>query len=453
MACRWWHVGCADINRLPPNTDHEIMQVAIVWFRNDLRLHDNITLQQAIKQNNKIIPVYILDTALTEGTVFGFPKMGAYRRQFVMQCVQDLQANLQKTGGDLIAAEGDTVALLETLCKQYTVTSLYYTRETAPEEIALEGVVCKAMQRLGVTVYSYHNSTLVDREALPFDVANMPDVFTNFRQQVERANILSMPIPPPDSVHVVDGIGEWQAPGMKPIAAIEAKIDARAAMHFTGGESAAKERVRQYFWEADGPRIYFETRNGLVGADYSTKLSPWLATGTLSARYVYEQVKLYEQERVANKSTYWILFELLWRDFFRLTMEKYGNKLFLPGGPKGKRPATTVDKAALQRWINGTTGEDFVNANMLELKHTGFMSNRGRQVVASYLVHDMKVNWLMGAAYFESMLVDYDVHSNYGNWAYVAGVGNDPRENRYFNIQKQAATYDPHAEYRKLWLQ
>ena len=107
---------------------------------------------------------------------------------------------------------------------------------------------------------------------------------------------------------------------------------------------------------------------------------------------------------------------------------------------------------ALNKWINGQTGVPFIDANMMELKLTGFMSNRGRQNVASYLCNDLKVDWRYGAAYFEQQLVDYDVCNNWGNWAYLAGVGNDPRANRYFNIAKQAAMYDPDGSFQQLWL-
>jgi deoxyribodipyrimidine photo-lyase len=103
-------------------------------------------------------------------------------------------------------------------------------------------------------------------------------------------------------------------------------------------------------------------------------------------------------------------------------------------------------------WINGITKNDFIDANMLELKLTGFMSNRGRQNVASYLINDLQLDWRFGAAYFEEQLIDYDVSSNWGNWAYLAGVGNDPRTNRYFNIEKQANDYDKSKVFRNLWL-
>jgi deoxyribodipyrimidine photo-lyase len=131
---------------------------------------------------------------------------------------------------------------------------------------------------------------------------------------------------------------------------------------------------------------------------------------------------------------------------------KYTSKIFKIGGILKKNYHWNRDQKTVQQWIQGETKDDFVNANMIELRETGFMSNRGRQNVASYFAKELLLDWRIGAAYFESMLIDYDVHSNYGNWMYVAGVGNDPRD-RKFNTQLQAERYDQNHKYRKLWLE
>jgi deoxyribodipyrimidine photo-lyase len=143
---------------------------------------------------------------------------------------------------------------------------------------------------------------------------------------------------------------------------------------------------------------------------------------------------------------------LIWRDFFKYTALKYGNSIFKLGGILEKTYAWSTNQKFVQQWVNGETADDFVNANMIELKKTGWMSNRGRQNVASFFAKSQKLDWRIGAAYFESMLIDYDVHSNYGNWMYVSGVGNDPRD-RVFNVDLQAERYDANKKYRNQWLQ
>jgi len=133
--------------------------------------------------------------------------------------------------------------------------------------------------------------------------------------------------------------------------------------------------------------------------------------------------------------------------------KKHGNAIFRQSGIQNLNDNLgSEDKDLFKLWANGETGVPFIDANMKELNATGFMSNRGRQNVASFLVKDLKINWVMGAEYFESLLIDYDPCSNYGNWNYVAGVGNDPRSGRYFNILSQAKRYDSKAEYVKYWL-
>ncbi len=179
---------------------------------------------------------------------------------------------------------------------------------------------------------------------------------------------------------------------------------------------------------------------------------------------MYWAVKDFEKTHKANESTKAFIFELLWRDFFRFHSFKYGKSLFYLEGTSVKQyihnraayaSSTTkwkTDKVLFEKWCLGETGYPFVDANMKELNETGWMSNRGRQNVASFLTKDLEIDWRFGAEYFEKMLIDYDCASNFGNWQYVAGVGVDPRADRYFNVIKQAYDYDENGDYVRLWL-
>lgn len=230
--------------------------------------------------------------------------------------------------------------------------------------------------------------------------------------------------------------------------------DVRSVHGFVGGEAAAVARMQGYIWQRDNLKEYKETRNGMVGADYSSKFSPWLAFGNLSPRLVHWHVGQYEAKRVANKSTYWLLFELIWRDFFRFSALKWGTSMFKLGGPQRNAKGGQKwlqDPHRLRAFVAGVTGYPFVDANMRELAATGFMSNRGRQNVASFFVKDLDMDWRLGAELFESLLIDHDPASNYGNWTYQAGVGADPRQDRYFLIPKQSKNYDGRGEFMRLW--
>ena len=142
---------------------------------------------------------------------------------------------------------------------------------------------------------------------------------------------------------------------------------------------------------------------------------------------------------------------MIWRDYFKYVSLRHGNSIFGVGGIKNREYDWRQNHHVFDQWINGTTAEPFVNANMLELKNTGIMRKRGIQNVASYFAKTLQKDRRMGAAYFESMLIDYDVHSNYGNWIYVAGVGNDPRPNRKFHTAGQADRYDSDGAFRRHW--
>jgi len=159
----------------------------------------------------------------------------------------------------------------------------------------------------------------------------------------------------------------------------------------------------------------------------------------------------YEREHTANESTYWLYFELLWREFFHWRALVDGRLLFKQSGRAGKRLLTTFEPRRFARWCAGDTDYPLVNALMRQLNATGWMSNRGRQIAASCLIHELALDWRYGAAYFEQQLIDYDVGSNYGNWQYIAGVGSDPRGGRQFNLEKQAADHDPDGVFTKKW--
>ena len=221
---------------------------------------------------------------------------------------------------------------------------------------------------------------------------------------------------------------------------------------FTPGENAGKNRVDYYLFLSKNIDTYKLTRNKLLGFNFSSKFSPWLAHGALSPRSVWKEIELYESSINENESTYWLKFELLWREFFKQAMFHYPLSYFKETGLNNNKKEATINEELYKKWCNGVTANEFINANMIELNQTGYMSNRGRQNVASYLIHELNLDWRLGAAYFESKLIDYDVSSNWGNWAYLAGVGNDPRA-RKFNIEKQQKTYDPENQYTKHWLE
>lgn len=428
-------------------------RLAIVWFRRDLRLHDNEALTDALKHADEILPVYIFDPRDWRGTLphTGLPKIGSHRARFVLECVADLRRNLRKRGADMLIRVGKPEEVLLELTMESRASWVFCNRERTSEELVVQNAVEAALWTVGREVYYTRGKLLYFTADLPFPITQTPDVFTQFRKETERTTPVRDPLPTPMKIPFTSEVEAGELPELSDFGIPAPPDDSRAAIRWEGGETAGLDRLAYYLFDSHAIATYKETRNGLIGSDYSTKFSAWLAYGCLSPKRIYAEIKAYEDKNGANDSTYWVVFELLWRDFFRLMGKKHGNAIFHKGGTKGEAPKWRKDPAAFRRWVDGQTGTPFIDANMREIAQTGFMSNRGRQNVASYLVKDLHLDWRLGAEYFEHQLLDYDVTSNWCNWNYVAGVGSDPREDRYFNIMSQAQRYDPEGEYVKLW--
>jgi deoxyribodipyrimidine photo-lyase len=365
-----------------------------------------------------------------------------------LETLHNLRDNLQRRGSDLIIRQGKTEKILAELAAEHESPIIFTEKEVASKVVAIEEAVAKHVN--GDIEYTI-GRMLFHPDDIPYAPAGIPKVFTNFRKQLEKKGSVRQPFPTPEVLPKIGVEKAGELPTVESLAVSAPPSEDRAVLPFKGGEDEALKRHDRYFWKEDQLKNYKFTRNGLLGADYSSKFSPWLANGSLSPRRIYWQVKKYEEERKKNVSTYWMIFELIWRDFFRYSAVKYGNAIFKQGGIQHKGRNWRYDEEDFRRWADGRTGIPFIDANMRELNKTGYMSNRGRQNVASFLAQNLNIDWRMGAEYFESKLIDYDVCSNYGNWMYNSTVGQDPR-NRYFNILNQADKYDKKGEYVRYWL-
>ena len=433
------------------------MKTILFWLRSDLRLHDQPALAHAMalaaQQGAALLPVFCHAPPAT--TRWGFERVGPHRQAFVASALACLSAQLTERGSHLLECTGTAEAVLPALAQALGAEgdcSTVCEAITAPEEEA----EVAALRAFGLPVHTVWQSSLLHPDDLPFAPAHLPPVFTAFRHAVERAQVQPRaPLPPPTTLPALPPERMWSkwqcAQAGAPSRAVhdERSSFPHATAAFAGGEVAALAHLTQYL-ARKLPHSYKQTRNGLTGVDYSSKFSPWLATGALSPRQVMAQLRQFEADHGANDGSYWLWFELLWRDYFRLLHLQHGAALYRARGLSNQTlPAHNAQGFA--RWRQGQTGEPLVDAALRELAATGYLSNRLRQVAASYLVHDLQGDWRAGAAWFEHCLLDYDPYSNQGNWLYIAGRGTDPRGGRRFNPQKQAQDHDADGHYRRLW--
>lgn len=433
------------------STPSPALPTAIYWFRNDLRLHDQPGLGAALAASaGALLAVFCLPPA-DAPSPWGFPRMGSMRRHWLEATLADLQQQLAGLGLPLLVCHASPASVLPRLSRACDDAAIYCEEIAAPEE---QDEVA-ALRAAGIVVHTTWQSSLLDPATLPWAPECLPGSFTPFRQQLEGAGVVpAAPLPAPAALalipaampaHALAGIGsyDWQPASSMP-------IDPRSSVGtLQAGERAALRQLERYL---NGPLVadYKRTRNQLAGPAFSSKWSIWLASGTLSARQIYAALKQHEASYGASDGSYWLWFELLWRDYFRLLHLQHGRKLYRAGG-LSRQPVPPHDSKAYARWRLGETGVALVDAAMRELQHSGYLSNRLRQVVASYWLNEMQGDWRAGAAWFEACLLDYDVYSNQGNWLYIAGRGSDPRGGRHFNIDKQTAEHDADGSYRRLW--
>ncbi|TVP47211.1 MAG: DASH family cryptochrome [Halomonas sp.] len=418
----------------------------IVWLQDDLRVADN-SLLHFTSPPTYLLCLYVLDKKWLEPLVEGeqTPRLGAARLRFLWQSLMALRGELLQRGSDLLVRIGNPSDVVIEFASSLNVRRVHVSEHPGVEEAQHIESVAKRLDSQ-TELMCVENGRLFSRQTLPFEPHELPESFSAFRRCVERECTITSSLPAPVT------LPPWpEAPrGFPPLKAVcehsaTWQPDERQGFDYLGGESAAHARLKDYLWHQKGGETYKKTRNGLLGASFSTRMSPWLARGCLSACQVNDAVKAWEAEHGSNESSYWIVFELLWREYFIHAALLEGAKMY------GSRQLTKPCDA-FNLWRNAETGLPFVDAAMVELRETGWISNRARQNVASFLVKDLNVDWRLGALWFEHCLIDYDVASNWGNWRYIAGVGRDPRQDRYFNVLKQAGHYDPKGLYVAHWL-
>ncbi|NBO39299.1 DASH family cryptochrome [bacterium] len=463
------------------------MARALYWFRNDLRLQDNPVLNSALQNTQSIAFIYVHDPRLWQKSSAGIPRLGWHRRRFLKETLQSLADSIREKGFFLYEFWGIPEIIIPELISENRLDTLYFSSECAPEERSIEGSLFISAKTNGFRIEHGWSQFLLEPRLLQFPLSQIPDKFTDFRNKIESTE-LEKYVPRIGSVE--DDIGHvepillgrssgfdfsqfqkisvtafgadttsWTQPLACETQLLERVFKPNAPDEkqriLCGGAAAGKKRIDAYIFQTAAVRDYYSTRNGLLNSSDSTLFSAWLANGSLSAREIFWAVREFEGYHGANKSTYWVIFELLWREFFKLHLLRSGPAFFQPHGlfrVEGPETASSDEvKGRIADILFCETQSQFINANMRELIQTGFMSNRGRQNVASYMIYDLAIPWTLVASLFESLLIDYDVASNWGNCAYIAGVSFDPRGGRRFNIEKQEQTYDPQGTYVSAW--
>lgn len=400
---------------------------AIVWFRRDLRLHDNPALAEALSRHDSVIPVFCLDERLLSG-----PHRSPRRAAFMRECLSELDRDLRGRSSRLIVRHERPEHALPRLALEQHADEVFAASDVSPFAQRRDRCAARILQRAGAELRLLPGVFAVDDLTAITTGAGTPyTVFTPFHRRwlrEPRRPVLGAPdqLPPVPGNVTSEDLPEFGA--LPP--------DCR----FTPGESAARERMLEF--TAGGAAGYVELHDA-VADEGTSRLSPYLHFGCVSARELESLLPDTDDAAAARR-------QLCWRDFYaHVLLHHPGNAHAEQQQRLRGRIAWTRSTPLFDAWREGRTGYPLVDAGMRELARTGFMHNRARMVVGSFLVKDMGIDWRWGERWFMRSLLDGDEANNNGNWQWVASVGVDPQPpaRRMFNPTLQQQRFDPTGVY------
>lgn len=405
----------------------------LVWFRNDLRLHDNEMLVEAVAKSDFILPVYFFDPRQFDQQ--GFHKSSVVRTNFLLESVAALRASFQRLGGDILIVHGLPEDHIPELVQQLEIAEVYHHREVAPAETMVSANVEDRLWKLKVNLKHFIGHTLYNKEDLPFPIKDIPDVFTLFKKKTERDAIVKACFGAPEVVSFLETEVWGKLPSLEDLYPDVDNLIAAVVPGIKGGEQEGLQHLRIMLEKNSIIHLKISARNA-DPAGYISQLSPWLSVGCLSPRMVYWTVKATEERLGGNANFNNLILGLFKRDYFRFMFKKHGAPYLDVVHQNENDGISALASLSFEQWKNGDTGHQLIDGYMKTLSDTGFLSNYGRVLTATFLVHVMKVDWMKGAAYFEEKLVDYTAASNWGNWECIANSISGMKSKNGFDVDK-----------------
>ncbi len=425
---------------------------SLLWYRQDLRLQDNEALHEAIRWSSEVIPVYVFDPrSFNARSRFGHRRMHPDRAQFIIEAIHELRKSWQELGSDLIVRIGYPEDVLFQLAQEFKTSVVFCNRERTRDEVSVQDKLERKLWTIGQEMWFARGKMLYYTQDLPFPVTHTPDNFSVFRKELERIVPVRSVLPTPLTLTpIFQAYEQGEIPTMEQLGLKSKEAGSRL---FIGGEKEGLKKLKEYIWSDAGLRKFRNKEHSIADPLFSSMLSPWLAQGCLSPKMVYHEIKSYESVHGSNEGTQNMTTELIRRDYCRLIAKKYGDKIFLRGGILQK-PVDSPDEEQylFSLWKEGRLGVPIIDASMIALSASGYLPFPLRNAAAQFLVHTLKVNWQLGADWYEANLMDYDPASNWVNWQSLAKLIPDTTEEKPFSLNFLSKKYDPQGKFIRKWI-
>ncbi len=412
----------------------------VVWFRNDLRLADNPALHAAAAKGD-VVPLFIWDPGL------GPHHYGAAARWWLHYSLETLDARLRDQGATLIIRQGETREVLQSVIQETKAKHIHWNRRYDPSGIELDTALKTELQKQGLDVQSFNGNLVMEPWELKTKTGGPYKVFSPFWKNLISHPLMVAPLEEPDC-SVPSGLSSDRLE----------ELNLRPVLDWADGFSedwepgcvAAAATLSAY---AAGPVAHYHDQRNLPAVEGTSRLSPRLRFGELSPRQVWHAVNQHHPNALDDEGAEAFLREIGWREFAYHLIYHFPATVNAPLRPNFERFPWRDAPDELKRWQQGMTGFPIVDAGMRQLWHTGWMHNRVRMIVASFLVKNLLISWQEGAEWFFDTLLDGDIASNTLGWQWAGGCGADAAPYfRIFNPMSQGEKFDPDGTYVRRWV-
>ena len=399
-------------------------KISIFWFRRDLRLHDNVALFNALKSGEKVLPIFIFDTSILDK----LPKNDA-RVSFIIKELRSMNEHLKSFDASIDIYHGKPIEVFESLIKKYPIASVFTNHDYEPYAIKRDQEIKELLSSENINFNSFKDQVIFEKNEITKKDGNPYVVYTPYSKKWMEA---------------YEQINHTHYTSEDLLSQLYTQSKAKELTLEELGFDETNTPIKNYIFNSRIINEYEETRN-FPSLDNTSKLGPHLRFGTVSVRQMVSRAE--EQE---NKT---FLKELIWREFFMQILWHFPHTHKDSFKPKYDRIVWRNNEDDFKKWCNGTTGYPIVDAGMRQLNNTGFMLNRVRMLVGSFLCKHLLIDWRWGEAYFAEKLHDYEMSSNVGNWQWVAGTGVDASPYfRIFNPTSQIKKFDKDFSYIRKWV-